>query len=209
MEVEVLNRQVLSHPVVNGSRVARTREAIIASALALAETGDVAPIVRDIARMAGVSARTVFQHFADTAELYVAVLDRVFATGFGDMAEPGAASSLEGRVQLVVDRAADRYERLLPMWTFVETLQRRSPAAADMIAQVYATNQANLARWFDRELAGLPVEQRGRALNALALALAPESWVVLRQRLGLTVERARDELRFVMAAAFVGAAARR
>ena len=153
MEVEVLNRQVLSHPVVNGSRVTRTREAIIASALALAETGDVAPIVRDIAKMAGVSARTVFQHFADTAELYVAVLDRVLAAGFGDMAEPGAALSLEGRVQLVVDRAADRYERLLPMWTFVETLQRRSPPAADMIAQVYATNQANLARWFDRELA--------------------------------------------------------
>lgn len=200
MEVEVLNRQMLSHPVVNGSRVTRTREAIIASALALAETGDVAPIVRDIARMAGVSARTVFQHFADTAELYVAVLDRVFATGFGDMPEPGAALPLEGRIQLVVDRAADRYERLLPMWTFVETLQCRSPPAADMIALVYATNQANLARWFDRELAGLPAEQRGRALNALALALAPESWVVLRQRLGLTVERARDELRFVMAA---------
>ena len=208
MEVEVLNRHVLSHPVVNGSRVGRTREAIIASALALAETGEVAPIVRDIAKMAGVSARTVFQHFADTAELYVAVLDRVFATGFGDMPEPGAALSLEGRVQLVVDRAADRYERLLPMWTFVETLQRRSPPAADMVAQVYATNQANLARWFDRELMGLPSEQRGRALNALVLALAPESWVVLRQRLSLSVERARDELRFVMVAAFTGAARR-
>ena len=47
------------------------------------------------------------------------------------------------------------------MWTFVETLQRRSPPAADMIAQVYAANQANLARWFDRELAALPAEQRG------------------------------------------------
>ena len=41
--------------------------------------GEVAPIVRDIAKMAGVSARTVFQHFADTAELYVAVLGRVLA----------------------------------------------------------------------------------------------------------------------------------
>ena len=39
--------------------------------------GEVAPIVRDIAKLAGVSARTVFQHFADTAELYVAVLGRV------------------------------------------------------------------------------------------------------------------------------------
>jgi AcrR family transcriptional regulator len=204
MEVEVLDRQVVLHPAINGSRVARTREAIVTSALALATTGEVAPIVRDIARMAGVSARTVFQHFADTAELYVAVLDRVFAVEFGDMPEPGAALSLDGRIQFVVDRGADRYERLLPMWTFVETLQRRSVPAADMVAQVYATNQVNLTRWFDRELAGLPAEQRGRTLNALALALSPESWVVLRQRLGLSAERARDELRFVLAAAFNG-----
>lgn len=209
MDVEVLNRQALPHPVVNGNRVARTREAIVASALALVETGEAAPIVRDIARMAGVSARTVFQHFADTAELYVAVLDRVLAAGFGSMSEPGAALSSEGRLQLAVDRAADRHERLLPMWTFVEALQRRSAPAADMIAQVYAANQANLARWFDRELASLPAEQRGRVLNALALALAPESWVVLRQRLGLGVERARDELLFVVGAAIVGAASRR
>lgn len=205
MEVEALDRRVLPHPVVVGSRVARTREAIIASALALASAGDVAPIVRDIAKMAGVSARTVFQHFADTAELYVAVLDRVLASGFGDMSVPGALP-LEERIQLVVERGADRCERLLPMWTFVETLQRRSAPAADRLAQVYATSHANLARWFDRELAELSAEQRARALNALALALAPESWVVLRRRLGLPVDRARDELRFVVGAALtVGA----
>ncbi len=195
----------MPHPAVNGSRVARTREAIVASALSLAVTGEVAPIVRDIAKMAGVSARTVFQHFADTAELYVAVLDRVFAIEFGDMPEPGASSSLDGRIQFIVDRGADRFERLLPMWTFVETLQRRSASAADMVAQVYATNQVNLTRWFDRELSGLPAEQRARTLNALALALSPESWVALRQRLGLSVERARDELHFVVGAALSGA----
>ena len=139
----------------------------------------------------------------------MAVLERVLAADFGDMPGPGAALPLDGRIQLVVDRGADRYERLLPMWTFVETLQRRSPPAADMIAQVYAANQANLARWFDRELAAFPAEQRVRALNALALALAPESWVVLRERLGLTVERARDELRFVMVAALAAGAPRR
>ncbi|MBI3199552.1 MAG: TetR/AcrR family transcriptional regulator [Rhodospirillales bacterium] len=209
MEVEALNRRVLPHPVVNGNRVAKTREAIVASAWALAATGEAAPIVRDIAKTAGVSARTVFQHFADTAELYVVVLERMLAAEFADMPEPAAALPSDGRLQLAVDRAADRYERLLPMWTFVETLQRRSPPAADMIAQVYATSQANLARWFDRELAGLPPEQRGRVLNALALALAPESWVVLRQRLGLSVERARDELRFVVGAVIAGGTSRR
>jgi AcrR family transcriptional regulator len=208
MDVEVLHRQVLPHPAVNGSRVARTRDAIVSSALSLAATGEVAPIVRDIARMAGVSARTVFQHFADTAELYVAVLDRVLAAEFSNTSEPSAALPLEQRIQFAVDRGAERHERLLPMWTFVETLQHRSVPAADMVAQVYATNQVDLGRWFDRELAGLSAEQRGRTLNALALAFSPESWVVLRQRLGLSAERARDELHFVVSSALNGGARR-
>ena len=209
MDVEVLHRQVIPHPIINGGRVARTREAIVASALALAEAGEVAPIVRDIAKMAGVSARTVFQHFADTAELYVAVLSRVLASQFDGLAEPGETLALDARIGLVVDQGADYHERLLPMWTFVETLQRRSPQAADMIAQVYAANHANLQKCFDRELAGLAAEQRERTLNALAVALAPESWVVLRQRLDLPVDQAREELRFVVASVIAGGAARR
>ena len=99
-------------------------------------------------------------------------------------------------------------ERLLPMWTFVETLQRRSPQAANMIAQIYASNNATLAKCFDRELSGLAAEQRERMLNALAVALAPESWVVLRQRLDLSVEQAREELRFFVAAIIAGGARR-
>ena len=98
-----------------------------------------------------------------------------------------------------------RGERLLPMWTFVETLQRRSADASDMIVQMYNANRLQLASWFERELGALPVESRERTLNALAMALAPESWVVLRQRLGLGVDQARDELGFVSRAIFNGA----
>ena len=84
MDVETFSHQPQLQHAGRGDRVARTREAIIASALALALAGEVAPIVRDIAKMAGVSARTVFQHFSDTAELYVAVLGRVLAAVVGE-----------------------------------------------------------------------------------------------------------------------------
>jgi AcrR family transcriptional regulator len=192
-----------------GDRVARTREAIVASALALALAGEVAPIVRDIAKMAGVSARTVFQHFADTAELYVAVLGRVLATVVGEMPDLTAVWPLDERITSIISQCSERGERLLPMWTFVETLQRRSSEASDMIVQMYSANRIQLASWFDRELAALPSDSRERTLNALAMALAPESWVVLRQRLGLTVEQARDELGFVARAVFNDSANRR
>jgi AcrR family transcriptional regulator len=192
-----------------GDRVARTRESIVASALALAAAGQVAPIVRDIAQMAGVSARTVFQHFADTAELYVAVLGRVLAALVGEAPEIAAAGPVETRIASMIGHCADRYEQLRPMWTFVETLQSRSPEAADMIAQIYSANTAHLSQAFAPELAALPAESRQRTLTALALAIAPESWVVLRQRLNLSVEQARDELGFVVKSVFATEAARR
>ena len=50
---------------------------------------------------------------------------------------------------------------------------------------------------------------RERTLNALAMALTPESWIVLRERLGLTVEQAREEWRFIVKAIFNGGAAPR
>jgi AcrR family transcriptional regulator len=209
MDVETIAhpQQMQSAPG-RGDRVARTRDAIVGSALALAIAGEVAPIVRDIAKMAGVSARTVFQHFADTAELYVAVLGRVLAAALGEAPDLNMSFPLDERIAMIIHQSSERSERLLPMWTFIETLQRRSSEASDMVVQLYAANRAQLASCFERELAALPVESRERTLNALAMAVAPESWVVLRHRLGLSVEQARDELAFVYRAVFNGAPAR-
>ena len=208
MDVETFahSSQQLQTPA-RGDRVARTREAIVAAALALALAGEVAPIVRDIAKMAGVSARTVFQHFADTAELYVAVLGRVMAAALGEV-DFNMSWPLDERIAMIINQCSERDERLLPMWTFVETLQRRSTEASDMIVQMYTANRAQLASWFEHELAALPAESRERTLNALAMALAPESWVVLRERLGLSVEQARDELAFVARAVLNGGSLR-
>jgi AcrR family transcriptional regulator len=157
--------------------------------------------------MAGVSARTVFQHFADTAELYVAVLGRVLAAALGEV-DFNLSWPLDERITMIINQCSERGERLLPMWTFVETLQRRSTEASDMIVQMYSANRAQLSSWFEHELAALPTESRERTLNALAMALAPESWVVLRERLGLSVEQARDELGFIARAVLNGGALR-
>jgi len=202
MDVQTLTHPPQLQPAGRGDRVARTREAIIASALSLALAGEVAPIVRDIAKMAGVSARTVFQHFSDTAELYVAVLGRVLAAVVGEAPDHATAWPMDQRIAAIINQCSERCERLLPMWTFVETLQRRSSDASDMVVAMYAANRLQLSRCFDHELTALPPEARERTLNALAMAHAPESWVVLRHRLGLTIDQARDELRFVTRAVF-------
>ena len=146
----------------------------------------------------------MFQHFADTAELYVAVLSRVLASQFNGLPEPGETLALDGRIRLVVDRGAERSERLLPMWTFVETLQRRSSEAGEQVSELYTTNREQLAECFGQELTTLSGDKRERTLNALAMALTPESWIVLRERLGLTVDQAREEWSFIVKAIFNG-----
>ena len=203
MDVEMSTTQPQVQQAGRGDRVARTREAIVSSTLTLAMEGEVAPIVRDIAKLAGVSARTVFQHFADTAELYVAVLGRVL-TGLRGEAQPAPGGALDERITAVIGQRAGRYEKLLPMWTFVETLQRRSSEAGEQVNQLYTSNREQLAEYFGEELTGLSGEKRERALNALAMALAPESWIVLRERLGLTNDQAREEWRFIVKAIFDG-----
>jgi AcrR family transcriptional regulator len=203
MDVEMSTTQPQVQQAGRGDRVARTREAIVSSTLTLAMEGEVAPIVRDIAKLAGVSARTVFQHFADTAELYVAVLGRVL-TGLRGEAAPMPGGALDDRISEVIGQRAGRYEKLLPMWTFVETLQRRSSEAGEQVTQLYTANREQLAEYFGEELTGLTGEKRERALNALSLALAPESWIVLRDRLGLTSDQAREEWRFIVKAIFDG-----
>ena len=202
MDVELSGMQPHVQQVGRGDRVARTREAIVSSTLTLAMEGEVSPIVRDIAKLAGVSARTVFQHFADTAELYVAVLGRVLTSLRGDT-QP-ATGALDERISAVIGQRAGRYEKLLPMWTFVETLQRRSSEAGEQVSELYTTNREQLAECFGQELTTLSGDKRERTLNALAMALTPESWIVLRERLGLTSDQAREEWRFIVRAIFDG-----
>ncbi len=194
--------QTITQHAARGDRVARTREAIISSTLTLAQDGEVSPIVRDIAKLAGVSARTVFQHFADTAELYVAVLGRVMTSVLGEAPQLNRQLPLDQRIGVVVDQRAERYETVRPMWTFLQTLQRRSADAAAKLLQVYAGNREQISDSFGPELSALPGEKRERTLNALNVALTPETWIVLRERLGLTVDQAREEWRFIVKAIF-------
>ena len=57
------------------ARAERTREKVVDAVLELLDGGDVRPTAERIAKRAGVSERTVFQHFADREALFGAVGD--------------------------------------------------------------------------------------------------------------------------------------
>ena len=202
MSLEAASQTTSHSNAGRGDRVARTREAIVSSTHTLALEGEIAPIVRDIAKLAGVSARTVFQHFADTAELYMAVLGRVFSSVSAGAPEINHQSPLAQRIDVVVDHRATHYESVRPMWTFVQTLQRRTAEAAEKIRELYSRSRHQLADSFRPELSALSDDKREHTLNALSLTLSPESWNTLRDRLGLTAEQAKEEWRFVVGSIF-------
>lgn len=80
----------------------RTKAAIVDACLALVDEGDLRPTAPRVAERAGVSVRSVFQHFADLESLFEAVGDE-------------AMKRLRTRI-LVIDTAAPIGERIV---TFV------------------------------------------------------------------------------------------
>lgn len=70
--------QQLSEPIDGRTaRAVRTRDALVDATIALVEEGDPRPTAPRIAERAGVSVRSVFQHFDDLETLFAAVGSRV------------------------------------------------------------------------------------------------------------------------------------
>jgi len=77
-----------------------------------------------------------------SAPLYEAGLGRIIrakigaqnAAVVGEAPDPGGTWPIDERVSMIINQCSERCERLLPMWTFVETLQRRATETAQLVA---------------------------------------------------------------------------
>ena len=82
------------------ARGARARAAIVDALLALIEAGELRPSAARIAERAGVSLRSVFQHFKDVESLFAAMADRQRErphAGQRESARAGSAGDTEPR----------------------------------------------------------------------------------------------------------------
>ena len=97
------------------ARAVRTRDALVEATMSLIEDGDVRPTAPRIAERAGVSVRSVFQHFDDLEGLFSALGDRAFAR-LADLVEPVDPSlPLTERVDRFVDERARVNEMITPI----------------------------------------------------------------------------------------------
>jgi TetR/AcrR family transcriptional regulator of autoinduction and epiphytic fitness len=162
------------------ARALRTREAIVDACIALVEEGELRPTAPQVAERAGVSVRSVFQHFADLPSLHSAVAARI-ADRVSVLIHPvDVTVALESRIAAFVRHRAALLEVITP---FRRAAAVHGPFAPEIRAAVSVATEFlrhEVRRAFEPELLARPPAERREVEEALAMALSWSAWDALR-----------------------------
>ena len=173
-------------------RSERTRQALIKAYLDLLREKQQPPTAPEIARRAGCSIRSVFQHFSGLLTLSLAAADYAFEQALAQAAVPNLDANLHVRLKSQVETRAAICERWLPLWRALLRYQSESEELAIRIKRIRAAMVARLELVYGPELSTLPGAERTQRLIALDILTDFESWGRLREGHGLSIEAARD-----------------
>ncbi len=153
-------------------RQAETRRRIVEATVSLhEEQGPAATTIAEIARRAGVSRLTVYNHFPTDGELFAACQERFLAeTPPPDLSSALALADPQERLREVLAALYRSYRRQAPMAGKVLRDRERLPALDALLAQTVDASQAELAETLASGFApGRRAARRTRAVIALAL----------------------------------------
>jgi AcrR family transcriptional regulator len=178
------------------ARGERARAAIVDALLALIESGELRPSAARIAQRAGVSLRSVFQHFSAVESLFAAAASRQterLAPLAGAVPDEGP---FERRLDAFVRKRARLLDAISPvrraailMEPFSSELQGRLGAFRMLKAEeVNVSRRARAARCAAHQLSA-----------ALVAAASWSGWQALREHQGLSQAEARRVLRLTLA----------
>jgi AcrR family transcriptional regulator len=178
------------------TRGQRNREAIVDALLACYEAGFLRPSVDEVAARAGVSARSVHNHFEDVEALRAEVAQRQ-SERFVHLLEPMPAKlTRRERIAETVARRAEAYEAITPV--------RRAALLSVHDSPTIASNLAKLDRRLRRQLDQLFPGVGSETLDALDATLSWDTWHRLRTAQGCSVTRASRVLDHMVTALLEG-----
>jgi AcrR family transcriptional regulator len=170
----------------------RNRQAIIDALIACYDEGSLQPSVQQVAERAGVSARSVHNHFVDVEALRAEVSQRQWER-FAHLAVViDISRSVSERVEQLVGQRAEIYEGVTPVRRAALLAVPDSPTIVASLARLDRT----LRRQIERGFPGID-EDTLDAIDALA---SWDSWNRLRSAQGLAAPRARRVLIAAMCA---------
>lgn len=158
------------------------------------QEGVLQPSADQVAERAGVSRRSIFNHFVDLGELYDAVVD-VGMQRYAPLLEKiSDAEPVSQRVDQLA-RVRSRFLEATAAFTRALTAQSLVGPAQDQAmrvsrAAIHMLHQ-DVERLFHRELQALPAQERAEVCEALSAAMSPLQWETLRRGRGLSSARAR------------------
>ena len=177
------------------ARARRTREAIVDAVLGLLDAGDLRPSVEDIAARAGVSPRSIFQHFGDRETLLRAVGMRQTERVSRIVEHLPDTGPFDERLEAFVEQRARVLEFITPVRRSAVLNEPFSEGSHAGLQAFRAFKRAEAERVFAPELDARPAAEREEVVRALGAATDWNTWEALRAHQGQSVADARAVMR--------------
>jgi AcrR family transcriptional regulator len=183
------------------ARSKRTRRAIVDALRALHHEGDLRPTAPRVAERAGVSVRTVWQHFDDLETLLVEAgrRDLEIARSLVETIDPSLPT--RDRVHALVEQRAHMFEEMAPPWRAARVHVPFSAQLQTNRDTLMELARAQLAELFAAELA--VADDPEALLDALHVASGWAAWESMRTDAHLDVPRAKKALHLWLSKLFV------
>jgi AcrR family transcriptional regulator len=181
-------------------RAERTRQALVDALFALLDEGELRPTAERIAKRAGVSERSVFQHFPDREALFEAVARQQYERVFSGLEPVDSSGPLPERLDAFVAQRARLLEESSSLRQAAILVEHDSEVVAGWLESWRRAAATEVERVFRRELEGQERGERPVLLGALVSAASGPVWEGYRLHQRMGVERARAAMRRTLAA---------
>ncbi len=182
------------------ARSQRTRDAVVEALLDLIEAGDPRPTARRVAEQAGVSLRSVYVHFEDLEDLFIAAAGRHLER-MVELATPIPADGpLPERIEAFAAQRCRILERVAPVRKAAVLQEPFSPALARVLELARKGARDEVGTVFTPELDRYGAVDRKRLLDAADVAASSATWETLRKHSGLSAETAYDVVALMLTA---------
>jgi TetR/AcrR family transcriptional regulator, regulator of autoinduction and epiphytic fitness len=175
-------------------RAERTRQALVEALLGLLDDGEPKPTAAEIAARAGVSERSVFQHFPDREALLEAVAREQYQRVVPTLVPVDSSLPLQERIEQFTQQRARLYEQIGGVRRAGLLIEHESTSVAGWLATARRQKAAEVERVFLRELDALPPDEREPLRAALVMVSSWSAWDSWRTHQRLSVARSRAAL---------------